>query len=117
MNTLAVYVPTEDSELRDEIRPGSGIVGSEYGDTGRLRVDYEGDIEMYNSFEDRLKRAAERHTWERPDGRRGYPTSACAYVDPSEVIQVGEYDLDAEELRVSDEERISSWRIPPRTPM
>jgi hypothetical protein len=114
---LGVYAPSRNSELAGEVLSGSAIVGSEAGDTGRLRLDFEGDEEQYPTFEDRLQRAAERHTWERPDGSHGYPTAACAYVDSSEVVQVGRYDPHEGELKVSDEKLLSRWKTPPRTPM
>lgn len=105
---IDVYVPTSSSELRERVWAGSGIVGSEVSDTGRLRLDYEGDTEMYPSYAERVRRAAERHCWEGPE-ERGYPTSACAYVDPEQVLLVGRYVEEDERVVVTDEEALTAW--------
>lgn len=106
---LSVYIPTEGSDLRDEIWPGSGIVGSEVGHTGRLRIDYEGDDDLYPRFRDRVRRAADRHLWEGPDGSRGYPTKACAYVDPDVLLEVGHWDVSEKNLELYREEPVAKW--------
>lgn len=106
---LAVYVPAPDSELIGEVWEGSGIVGSLVGDTGRLRLDYEGDRTIYPSFSDRVQRAAERHQASRPGGSQGYPTRASAHVDPSQVIEVGRWDPVEGELTVTDPNRLKDW--------
>lgn len=105
---LAVYVPREHTELREEIWSGSGIVGSEVGETGRLRLDFEGDEEVFPDFESRVRRAAERHVWEGPDGQ-GYPTRACAYCSRDEVVQVGVYDTERNELTVTTRAALAAW--------
>lgn len=105
---LDVYVPRHDSELRETVWRGSGIVGSEVSDTGRLRLDFEGDDEVFPEFEDRVRRAAERHMWEGEGGRR-YPTRACAYADPDEVNRVGSYDTDRRRLSVTEPELLEDW--------
>lgn len=107
--TLSVYVPREDSDLRDEIWPGSAIVGSPVEDTGQLRLDFGGDDELYPSFRDRLQRAADRHTWERPDGTSGYPTQACAYVNPADVLKVGEYSPHDDNLELHAPAQLKQW--------
>ena len=105
---LTVYVPRPESDLRRTIWPGSGIVGSEQGDTGRFRVDFEGDRDRYPAYKDRVRRAAERHSWF--DGERaGYPTRACAYVDEDELIAVGNYALDSDQLVVNDRKALEEW--------
>lgn len=107
--TLTVYVPTEDSKLRTKIAPGSAIVGSEYQDTGRLRLDFEGNVynlEELEEFEAKLQRAAERHLAH--DGR-GAETVACAYVDPEEVIAVGEYDVRSGEVTIHLDDLLQEW--------
>lgn len=109
--TLSVYVPKEGTELREHIAQGSGIVGSPYGDTGRLRLDYEGNLHglpELERFADRVARAAERHTWETAEGK-GYPTSACAYTDPNQVVKVGEFVPEDGRVKVSDEESLAGW--------
>lgn len=106
---LTVYVPAEDSKLREAIAPGSAIVGSEYQNTGRLRIDFEGniyDLEELEEFETKLHRAAERHLAN--DGR-GAETMACAYVDPEEVVAVGEYDLAENNVNISGDEILEDW--------
>lgn len=107
--TLTVYVPAEDSELRETIARGSAIVGSEYRDTGRLRIDFEGNVyglEQLKEFEAKLQRAAERHLAN--DGR-GAETVACAYVDPGEVVAVGEYDVWSGEVTIHVDDRLQEW--------
>lgn len=110
-DSLTVYVPKKGTELRDQIAPGSGIVGSPYGDTGRLRLDFEGNLHglpELECFADRVARAAERHTWESAEGE-GYPTSACAYADPEAMIAVGTFDRLAGRITVEDEEELTDW--------
>lgn len=107
MTRLAVFVP-RDETLREEIWAGSGIVGSPAGETRRLRLDFEGDRQLYESFEDRVQRAAERHLWEGPDGQ-GYPTSAMAYADPEAVERIGWWYADEEELEVTAPETLARW--------
>lgn len=108
-DTLDVYVPAPDSELAGRVWPGSGIVGSLVGDTGRLRLDYEGDDEIYPSYADRVERAAERHLVVRPGGGRGYPSKASAYVDTDQVIKVGRWDPIEDKLEITDPESLSDW--------
>lgn len=108
MAFLEVYVPRPDTALRASIWPGSAIVGSPHGESGRLRIDFEGDDDVYPTFEDRLRRAAERHLWS--DGHRsGYPTRACAYVDEEELIRVGTYDPEAQDLDLEAPEVLDGW--------
>lgn len=108
MTRLAVFVPTDET-LREEIWKGSGVVGSLVGDTGRLRLDYEGNRELYESFDTRVERAADRHLWEGPDGV-GYPTSAMAYVDPETVEQVGWWYVEERRLEVTEPDLLRRWR-------
>lgn len=107
--TLRVYVPAPDSELANAIWEGSGIVGSLAGETGRLRIDYEGAEEIYRSYADRVERAAERHLAIRLDGGHGYPSRASAHVDATEVIEVGRWDPAKSELTVTDDETLRAW--------
>lgn len=107
---LTVYVPAPGSRLREEVvRQGSGMVGSEMGDSGRIRVDFQDETDAFPTFADRVRRAAERHTWEGPDGREGYPTNACAYVSPDELVPVGRYDPEAKRVHVNDERALEEW--------
>lgn len=111
---LTVYVPAPDSELRDHIKAGSGIVGSPYGDTGRLRIDFEGNLYQLpelKDYADRVKRAAERHLWRGENGER-YPTSACAYVSPEEVVEIGSWDPEGGKLEITDQGMVRSWLSP-----
>lgn len=114
---LTVVVPAPDSSLQEEVRTGSGMVASSVGATGRLRVDFEGDAELFPTFADRVQRATERHTWHRPHGSKGYPTSACAYVNPEEVKAIGTFNPSAGRIAVSDSEKLKNWlhtdRLPP----
>lgn len=105
---LAVYVAAPDSSVGEEIWAGSGIVGSPTEDTGKLRIDFEGDRQVFPEFEDRVRRAAERHAWSR-DYREGYPTRACAHVDREEVIRIGTYLLGSDTLKVEDSESLERW--------
>lgn len=108
MSPLTLYVPRSDSELHDRIWSGSGIVGSPVGDTGRIRLDFEGDTSVYPAYKDRVRRAAERHEWS--DGERsGYPTRACAHVSKNEVIPIGTYDPATERLVVDDPPALRAW--------
>lgn len=106
---LTVYVPAPDTELRREIDPASGVVGSPYGDTGRLRIDFESNrlgLDEFAGFANRVRRAAERHLWK--DGE-GYPTNACAYVDAELVVEVGEFDTEQGKVRVTKEAELADW--------
>lgn len=110
-DTLPVYVPAEDSPLREKIAPGSGIVGSEVGDTGRLRIDFEGnlyDLDELERYADRVARAAERHLWRGENGER-YSTVACAYVDWSQVVVVGSFNTAEETLMIDRQEVVQDW--------
>lgn len=105
---LRLYIPRPDTELHERIWEGSGIVGSLRGDNDRVRIDFEGNADLYPTYRDRVRRAAERHQW--TDGERsGYPTRACAYCSKDVLIDVGRYDLLADELRVDDPERLQRW--------
>lgn len=84
------------------------MVGSPAESTGQLRVDFEGDEQLYPSYADRVRRAAERHQWS-GQHRDGYPTQAAAHVDESEVIEVGRYDPDQSRLIIEDEEVLRTW--------
>lgn len=106
---LAVYVPAPDSDLEEIVWPESGMVGSPFGESGKLRVDYEGDLETYPTYEVRIARAAERHLHARSSGERGYPTRACAWVDPGEVVEVGRWEPVAGELEITDPEAVVGW--------
>lgn len=108
--TLGVYVPTPGSEITDRIWDGSGIVGSLVGDSGRIRIDFEGDDEVFPTYEDRVERAAERHLAVRPGGYRGYPSQASAIVDADQVMKVGWWDPVAGELEITDREALAKWR-------
>lgn len=107
MGRLKVFVPREP-ELRAKIWKGSGIVGSRVGETGRLRLDFEGDRDVFPTFEDRVQRAADRHTWEGPLGQ-GYPTSAMAYADPEAVLAVGWWNTEENRLEVERPEVLTDW--------
>lgn len=109
VDTLGVYVPSPGSELLGKVWEGSGIVGSPAGDTGRLQLHYEGNDEVYPTYVDRVERAAERHTATRPNGARGYPSVASAYVNRDEVIEVGRWDAADGRLEVTDRKKLNSW--------
>lgn len=107
--TPTVYVPASESELRERIVSGSGIVGSAYGETERLRIDFEGnlyELDELEDYEERVKRAAERHQAHK---EQGYSTSACAYVDPDEVIAVGSFDPAKGQLEIGRPEVLEAW--------
>lgn len=106
---LTIFVPTEDSELRAKVKVGAGVVGSEVGGTGRIRIDFEGNEDLFGSFGARIRRAAERHLWTGPYGKRGYPTQACAYVSIDELISIGTYDPESKRVEVSDEAVLLEW--------
>mgnify|MGYP006305846347 CR=1 FL=1 len=108
MTVLKIVVPIPDSELRKEIWTASGIVASEEGQTGRLRLDYEGDDDLYSTYADRVRRAANRHQWARGH-RSGYPTRASAFVDPNEVLTVGTVDPNSWELTITDADVLANW--------
>lgn len=106
---LTVYVPAHDTDLRREIDPASGVVGSPYRESGRLRIDFESNrlgLDEFAGFADRVQRAAERHRW---NNSEGYPTSACAYVDPEMVVEVGEFDTRDGRVRVIREDELADW--------
>lgn len=105
---LKTVVPAADSEFRDLVWPGSGIVASPHKDTGRVRVDFEGDDDVYPTYADRVHRAAERHQWARQH-RSGYPTTACAFVDAEAVVTVGSYDPASGQLTITDDQRLAAW--------
>lgn len=106
---LGVYVPRPNSELSDVIWPGSGIVGSKIDSTEKLRIDFEGDDEVYPSFSGRVRRAAERHMHARESDGKGYPTRACAYVDRGEVLRVGYWDPEKRSLHIEKSSRLEEW--------
>jgi hypothetical protein len=105
---LAVYIPLPDSSLSEKIWRGSGIVGSHVGETGRLRIDFEGDEDLYPTFIERVERAAERHNWS-SGHQKGYPTQACAHVDEDRVIRVGYYLPAAGTIEVGRPELLARW--------
>lgn len=105
---IDVFVPRPGSDLEEEVWAGSGLVGSPAGSTDRLRVDYEGDRDLYPRYVERVRRATDRHRWS-GEHREGYPTRACAFVDPTEVIRVGRYDPDEHRVVVADAEPLKAW--------
>lgn len=107
---LTVYVPAPDSDLREGgVQEGAGMVGSEVSDTGRIRVDFEGDAEVFSTYGERVRRAAERHSWTGPDGQEGYPTRACAYVSSEELVAIGSYEPGEMRVTVTDETALKEW--------
>lgn len=105
---LNVYVPRPRSELAEVVWAGSGMVGSPAGSSGRIRVDYEGDQDLYPRYAERVRRAADRHRWS--DGhRKGYPTRAAAHVEEQEVVAVGRYYEEERRVIVDDEEVLKAW--------
>lgn len=108
VHMITIYVPRPGSELEEEVWPRSGMVGSPEGSTGRLRVDYEGDEELYPRFVERIRRAADRHRWS-GENREGYPTRAVAHVDESEIVAVGRYDPQKCRVLVDDGEAFKAW--------
>lgn len=108
MAELTLYVPARDSALRETVWAGSGIVGSKVGDTGQLRIDFEGDDDVYPMFRDRVRRAAERHLWQQPHSE-GYPTRACAYADPDELMEVGRYQSAENSIELTKPELLAEW--------
>lgn len=105
---LTLYVPGRDSSLREKVWAGSGLVGSEMEDTGQIRVDFEGDDEVYPTFLDRVRRAAERHLWQGTH-REGYPTRACAYADPDELVEVGRYRSAESSIELTKPDALAEW--------
>lgn len=105
---LAVYVPVPGSDVDAEIWDGSGIVGSPAGETGRLRIDFEGNRKLFPGFADRVRRAAERHDWSR-NRREGYPTRASAHVDEGQVMRVGTYLPGSKKLEVEKPDPLAQW--------
>lgn len=108
---LGVYVPRPGTELREQIATGSGVVGSPADQDGHVRIDYEGnlhDIGELERYAERVKRAAERHKWEGPDGE-AYPTSARARVQNEKVIRIGRVDLLTRTLEVDNRDALADW--------
>lgn len=82
-----IYVPRIGSQLRKTIKAGSGIVGTTQPN-GKVLIDYEGAIHgQAMSYEEKILHAHGRHTHEGV----GYPTVARMLVEPTELVQVGEY--------------------------
>ena len=109
---LAVYVPRPGTSLREELAPGSGLVGSEESDDERMRIDFEGnvhDIPELARYADRVERAGERHQWTGPGEETGYPTSSCAYVERGELIRVGRFDPLTRRLEIEDRSKLAEW--------
>ena len=103
---LAVLVPRPGTQLARRVAPGSGMVGSPAeGRPGYVVVDFEGNIygcETVRTFADRVFHAAARHV-------RLVPTVARAVVPESDVIQVGEFDLVQQSLRIDDQATLEQW--------
>ena len=106
---LPVYVPARGSELEETVWPGSGLVGSEGPDGGRVRVAFEGDREDCPTYEQRTKRAAELHLAPGSDGDPEAPGRGRARVEPHEVVRVGWWDPDAEELEITEPGAVDGW--------
>lgn len=106
---FTVFVPTEGSDLRSTVIRGSGMVGSEIGKSGRIRVDFEGNGDVFPTFVARVRRAAERHGWTGSGDQQGYPTRACAYVSPDELIAVGIYDARVRRVTVTRPGVLRRW--------
>lgn len=100
-----VYVPKPGARSLNDVRPGSGMVGSPHPN-GRVTVDFEGNLygaENLRTYEERLLHAADRH-------RTSYPTIARRYIPEDDLILVGTYDTDTKALDVVDEEALRGWR-------
>lgn len=103
MSTLTVYIPTDEAAERLGIAPGSAICGSTEGE--RIRIDYEGDIygrASMRGYAKRLLHAAGRHV-------ERYPTVARAWVRPEDLIIVGTYDTEREDLHLSEPDALLAW--------
>lgn len=100
---LTVYVPTTDSSLRRTLLPGSALVGSPNGH--RCLVDFEGNrygSQNLRTYQQRLLHAAGRHV-------ERYPTVARAFVQRSELIEIGTYDVYQRTLTVTDPTELRGW--------
>lgn len=101
-----VYTPTPGSLSCASIHEGSGIVGTPLGGSGRVLIDFEGNLygaENMRTYEERLLHAADRH-------RTRYPTMARMAVRVAELHLVGTYDTDTRTLLVTDEAALAAWR-------
>lgn len=108
---LTVYVPAQNSELRQIIAPGSGIVGSavETEEGPKIRIDFEGNIygaDNIKTFGDRVYQAVSRHGG--PD-QPPYPTTARRVVDPHTVKAVGHFDQKEGRVIVEDQDALLEW--------
>ena len=104
MTELRVYVPADESVFERAFLPASAIVGSPAVDGGIL-VDFEGNrygSESLQRFDHRLLIAAGRHI-------ERYPTVARMVVPAEELIPVGWYNADTEELDVDDATALADW--------
>jgi hypothetical protein len=103
-DVLNVYVPARPSHLNGVIRPGSGIVGAADPETGRVVIDYEGNLHgaaNLTTWEACVRHAAGSH-------RVRYPTVARTMVAEAELVKVGE--LDGDEILVTDKDLVDEWR-------
>lgn len=101
--TLTVYLPRDIERPLLGIREGSGIVGGcQPAPSGRIAVDYEGNIYGSNGlsrYANRVLHAAGRHA-------TAYPTVARARVEADELVAIGEFDETSGEITLAgDDER------------
>jgi hypothetical protein len=117
MIELTIYVPRPGTFLREHIRKGSGIVGSEDQHLpGQVLIDYEGaTLGQKMTFEEKVFHAAGRHHW-KVDGKgrvHRYPTGSRAAANPSEVIAVGTFrcqdDWSGCKYLITNQDALDEW--------
>jgi len=95
---FTVYVPRKGSTISKIVEPKSAIIKSRMVSDDLALVYFEGNsirASNINTFEDKCMLAAGR-------ARDKYPTIAKACVDIADVIDVGVYDLDTNQIHIDE---------------
>ena len=103
---LPVLVPVEDTHWSKVIIKGSALVAFPSNfKHGKTLIHYEGN--KFGSpdmvrFADKCFSAASR-------GLVGYPTNATAFIAPSDLIEVGTYDIEQKTVAITNPEPLLAW--------
>ena len=103
---LPVLVPVENTHWAQVIIRGSALIALPSNfKHGKTLIHYEGNKFGYKDmmrFADKCYAAASR-------GMIGYPTTATAIIAPSDLIEVGSWDLQQKVVEITNPEPLLAW--------
>ena len=103
---LPVLVPLDNTLWSNAIIKGSALIAIPSNfKHGKTLVHFEG-----NKFGDRdMARFADRCFLAAVRGLASYPTTAMAIITPSDLIEVGSYDIQHKTVAITNPEPLLAW--------